>query len=386
MILHVDMDAFFASVEQLDHPELKGKCVIVGGTSNRGVVSAANYDARKFGVHSAMPMFQARQKCPQAVFLKPRHKRYSDISSIVMSVLESFSPLVEQVSIDEAFVDIAGCESMHGTPLEIGAKIKRKIYNTVHLTCSVGIAPLKFLAKIASDLDKPDGLTYIPPDEVDSFIRALPIRKVPGVGAHTGEQLERLGIKNLGDVRRYSEKKIVERLGKYGRRLYELASGIDRSSVHAEHAVKSVSSEETLSVDTTDKELLKKHLLKHADDVGRELRSQELKAGTVFVKIKFYDFTQKSRQLKMEQYTDSTEIIYQTAVRLLEAFSLNKKIRLIGVGASELSSEGRPVQLSLFTQSKNNTAKWEKLDRAVDAISEKFGRRAIQKAALKDKE
>jgi DNA polymerase-4 len=206
------------------------------------------------------------------------------------------------------------------------------------------------------------------------------------VGTHTGEQLERLGIKNLGDVRRYSEKQIVERLGKYGRRLYELASGIDRSSVHAERAVKSVSSEETLSVDTLDKDLLKKYLLKHADDVGRELRSQELKAVTVFIKIKFYDFTQKSRQIKMEQYTDSTAIIYQTAVRLLEAFSLNKKVRLIGVGVSDLSSEGRPVQLSLFTQSKNATGKWEKLDRAVDAISEKFGRGAIKKAVLKDKE
>jgi DNA polymerase IV len=386
MIVHVDMDAFFASVEQLDQPELKGKCVIVGGTSNRGVVSAASYEARKFGVHSAMPMFQARQKCPHAVFLKPRHKRYSEISSLVMSVLESFSPLVEQVSIDEAFVDISGSESMYGSPSEMGAKIKQKIYDTAHLTCSVGIAPLKFLAKIASDLNKPNGLAYIPPQQVESFIHDLPIRKVPGVGAHTGKQLETLGVYKLGDVRRYTEKQIVDRLGKYGVRLYELSSGIDRSAVHPERPVKSVSSEETLSIDTLDKDRLKKYLLKHAEEVGRELRSQELKATTVTLKIKFSDFTQKSRQIKMDQYTDATEIIYQTASRLLDAFPLNKKVRLIGVGASDFFSADRPVQLSLFPQSKNSRFKWEKLDRAVDAISEKFGRNVIQKAVLKEKD
>jgi DNA polymerase-4 len=386
MILHVDMDAFFASVEELDHPELKGKCVIVGGTSNRGVVAAASYEARKFGVHSAMPMFQARRKCPHAVFLKPRHRRYGEISSVVMSVLESFSPLVEQVSIDEAFVDIGGCESIFGSPLETGAKIKKKIHETVCLTCSAGIAPLKFLAKIASDLNKPDGLTYISPRQVDAFIHDLSIRKVPGVGPNTESRLARWGIQTLGDVKRYSQKQIVGRLGKYGVRLYELASGIDRSTVQSERPVKSVSSEETLSSDTLDKDLLKKYLLKHAGDVGRELRSQALRAGTVILKIKFSDFTQKSRQIKMEHHTDSTEIIYQTAARILDAFPLNRKVRLIGVGASDFFSADRPVQMSLFTQPENSSAKWEKLDRAVDAISEKFGREAIRKATLKDDE
>jgi DNA polymerase IV len=380
------MDAFFASVEQLDHPELKGKCVIVGGTSGRGVVSAASYEARKFGVHSAMPMFQARQKCPHAVFIKPRHKRYSEISAIVMSVLESFSPLVEQVSIDEAFVDIAGCEPMYGSPPEMAAKIKQKIYDAVHLTCSIGIAPLKFLAKIASDLNKPDGLTYIAPHQVESFVHDLPIRKVPGVGTHTGNNLERMGIKTLGDVKQHGEKQMIDRLGKYGRRLYELASGIDRSLVHTEHEVKSVSSEETLASDTLDKPFLKKYLLKHAEDVGRELRSQGLKAGTITLKIKFSDFTQKSRQTKMERFTDSTEIMYQAAVKLLDAFPLNKKVRLIGVAASDFFSTDRPVQLTLFKQHQDMSSKWEKLDRTVDAISEKFGREAVKKAALKDKD
>jgi DNA polymerase-4 len=378
------MDAFFASVEQLDHPELKGKCVIVGGTSGRGVVAAASYEARKFGVHSAMPMFQARQKCPHGVFIKPRHKRYSEISSVIMSALESFSSLVEQISIDEAFVDISGCGSLFGSPLEVGKKIKEKIDDTVHLTCSVGIAPLKFLAKIASDLEKPDGLTLIGTDRVESFIKDLPIRKIPGVGPNTEGQLARLGIKKLGDVRRYTEKQIIDRLGKYGVRLYELASGIDRSAVDPEHEVKSISSEETLFTDSSDKHLLKKHLLKHAEDVGRELRSQELKAGTVVLKIKFSDFTQKTRQTQMEGRTNAAEIIYQTAVKLLDDFPLSKQVRLIGVGASDFSSTGKPVQMSLFDRPKITAAKWEKLDRAVDAISEKFGHDAIIKATLKD--
>ncbi len=386
MILHMDMDAFYTSVEQIDHPELKGKCVIVGGTSNRGVVATANYEARKFGVHSAMPIYQARQKCPHAVFLKPRFQRYSEVSSKVISVLESFSPLVEQVSIDEAFVDITGCGSIYGSPENIGTKVKQKVWDTVHLTCSVGIAPLKFLAKIASDLKKPDGLTYIGPEQVEAFIHTLPIRKISGVGAHTGDQLERLGIHTLGDVRRYSEKQLINRLGKYGTRLHELASGIDRSHVSGDRPVKSVSSEETLSADTFDTELLKKILLKHSEDVGRELRKQGLKAQTIVLKIKYSDFIQKTRQAKLDRLTNSSEIIYRQSVKLLEDFPLPKAVRLIGVGASGLFSENEPVQLCLFPQPDNGAGKWEKLDQAVDSISEKFGRDVIKKAVLKKDE
>lgn len=386
MILHVDMDAFFTSVEQLDHPELKGKCVIVGGTSNRGVVSAASYEARKFGVHSAMPMYQARQKCPHAVILSPHHRRYSEISSIVMSALESFSPVVEQISIDEAFIDISGCESIHGMPLEIGKKVKHKIFDTVHLTCSVGIAPLKFLAKIASDFQKPDGLTCISPDAVEEFIKGLPISKIPGVGPQTEKQLDRLKIYTLGDVRRYSEKQIIKHLGKYGRRLYELASGIDGSAVRADRPVKSVSGEETLPKDTLDKNLLKRYLLKHAEDVGRELRKQGLKAKTVTLKIKLSDFTQKSRQMQLVHQSNSSEIIYKASIKLLEAFPLSKPVRLIGVGASDFSVKSGPVQLTLFEQPGKESGRWEKVDRTVDAITEKFGPEAIKKAVLKDDE
>lgn len=383
MILHVDMDAFFASVEQLDHPEFAGKCVIVGGDANRGVVCAASYEARKFGVHSAMPMFQARRKCPHGVFVRPRHRRYAEISAEVMALLGSFSPLVEPVSIDEAYVDIAGCGTAFGEPAVIGQKIKEKIRAHLNLTCSVGIAPLKFLAKIASDMRKPDGLTVIVPEDVENMIAALPIDRVPGVGPRTGRQLDRLGIRTLGDVRRYTEQQMIARLGKYGGRLYELSCGIDRFEVRPDRLAKSISSEETFAEDTRDRSILNRYLLKHAEDVGRDLRKEGVKAKTVNVKIKFSDFTQVTRQVQLERPTASSEIIYRAAVKLVEGFPLVKPVRLIGVGASDFMAKAGPVQLSLFSQPENNAAKWEKADRAMDAIFEKFGRRAIMKASLR---
>lgn len=387
MIVHVDMDAFFASVEQLDHPELAGKCVIVGGESNRGVVCAASYAARKYGVHSAMPMYQARRKCPHAVIVRPRHRRYAEVSSRVMELLGSFSPLVEPVSIDEAFIDITGCGAVFGTPAVIGKRIKEKVRDRLGLTCSVGMAPLKFLAKIASDMNKPDGLTVILFEDVENVIAALPIGRVPGVGPRTGRQLDRLGIRTLGDVRRYSEEQLTKRLGKYGRRLHELSRGIDRSEVRPDRPAKSISSEETFSEDTFDKSVLKHYLLKHAEDVGRDLRKEGVKAKTITVKIKFADFTQITRQVRLERPTAVSEIIYRAAEKILDAFALSQPVRLIGVGASDFSIKDGPVQLSLFPQAdqtETNAAKWEKADRAMDAISEKFGRRAVIKATLKD--
>ncbi len=383
MIIHVDMDAFFASVEQLDNPEIADKPVIVGGTSNRGVVAASSYEARKFGVFSAMPIFQARQKCPQGIFIGPRGWRYKEVSVHVMSILSSFSPVIEQVSIDEAFMDVAGCESMFGTPTEIGVKIKQKIKSDVHLTCSVGIAPLKFLAKIASDMDKPDGLTVIAPDEVDAFIKTLPVSKISGVGKQTARHLEKMGIVILGDVKRYTREKIVARLGKYGNRLYELGNGIDRSEVNVHRSVKSISTEETLAVDIIDVERLKKYLLKHSEDVGRQLRQKGRKARTVTLKIKHSDFKQVTRQTKLPYYTFSSEKIYKAAVNLLENYPLSKPVRLIGVGASDLDDKKQAVQMDLFSGSDGGVGKWEKVDTTVDAIVEKFGKDVIIKAGLK---
>ena len=253
MILHVDMDAFFASVEQLDNPKLAGKCVIVGGLSGRGVVSAASYEARKFGVHSAMPMYLARQKCPHGVFFSPRMERYSEISEKIMAILGTFSPLVEPVSIDEAYVDISGCKRLHGDYLKIGSAIKKKIRESVGLGCSVGIAPNKFLAKIASDMNKPDGLTVISPENAGRFAESIPIGKVPGVGKAKFSEFEQIGIKLLGDVKKYPIEMLLKRFGKYGYRLLELSSGSDDSPVVPFSRSKSISCETTLEKNTCDK-------------------------------------------------------------------------------------------------------------------------------------
>lgn len=382
MIIHVDMDAFFASVEQLDNPGLAGKPVIVGGTSNRGVVAASSYEAREFGIYSAMPIFQARQKCPRGIFISPRRDRYQEISRQVMSILSSFTPLVEQVSIDEAFMDVTGCESMFGPAPEIGSQIKARIKDRLDLHCSVGIAPLKFLAKIASDMDKPDGLTFIPPEQVEEFIDNLPVRKVSGVGQKAAAHLLETGIVNLGDVKKFSREKLVKRLGKYGHRLFELAHGIDRSRVCRQRPVKSVSTEETLAVDINDKSRLKKYLLKHAEEVGRQLRQKGRKAGTVTLKIKHSDFRQKTRQARLPRLTCSSEKIYQAAVALLENYHLKSPVRLVGVGVSDLDDPFRPSQMELFSEGEDGFEKWEKVGLVVDGITARFGPDMIKKAGL----
>ena len=385
MILHIDMDAFYASVEQLDDPSLKGKCVIVGGQSNRGVVSAASYEARKFGIHSAMPIFQARQKCPQGIFVYPRMQRYKEISRKVMALLQTFSPLVETVSIDEAYLDISGTERLLGSAEDIGRQIKARIKDSIHLTCSVGIAPNRFLAKIASDMDKPDGLTIIPPESVDRFITTLPIRKVPGVGAKTHRQLATMGIRNLGDVCRWPQSKVYQRLGKYGQRLYELACGIDHTPVAPNSPHKSVSSEETLAVDTADKNLLWAYLLKHSEDVARQLRRQNVRAKTVTLKLQTSDFKIITRSKTLDRTTQSTNVIYTEARQLLQKYRLNHKVRLIGVGTSGLTITEAPVQQDLFASRSTQPEGWEKVDQTVDHIIEKFGRSAIRRGSLKKK-
>jgi len=386
MILHIDMDAFYASVEQLDNPDLKGKCVIVGGQSNRSVVSAASYEARKYGVRSAMPVFMAKRKCPEGVFVPPRIERYKEVSKIIMKLLCDFSPLVEPVSIDEAYMDITGCDRLLGSPEQVGIHIKEKIKKKVNLTCSVGIAPNKFLAKIASDIDKPDGLFIIKPDEAHEFIKSLPIEKVPGIGKKTGSLLENLGITTLGDVKKYRKKMLLNRLGKAGRRLIELSACIDNSPVTPFAQRKSVSTEHTLSDDTLDTAILKKFLLKHSEDVGRELRRLEVKAKTITLKLKHADFKQITRSATIDSPTQSSETIYSTACRLLSKYRLKTKIRLIGVGASSFVPSAMPFQMELFERKEEKGNNWEKVERAIDTIIEKFGKDAVRRAALTENE
>ena len=384
MILHIDMDAFYASVEKLDDPRLKHKCVIVGGTSNRGVVSAASYEARRFGVHSAMPIYQAKQRCPHGVFVPPRMGRYKEVSKKVMALLKEFSPLVEPVSIDEAYMDITGCRRLFGEPHEIAHEIKRKIKETLQLTCSVGVAPNKFLAKIASDLEKPDGLTLIMPEQVPQFIESLPIKKVPGVGKKTVRQLEALGIRILGDVQRLPEKALLKHLGKFGRRLLALSSGSDASPVTPHTPHKSISTEHTLAADTRDVKLLKRYLLRQSAEVARQLRQAGVHARTIVIKIKNADFKTVTRRTTIAVPTQSSETIYKHAAQLIDNFKITQKIRLIGVGTTGFSAVTASVQMSLFDQEEKPNDNWEKVDKALDSISQKFGKNVIGRATFKD--
>jgi DNA polymerase-4 len=384
MILHLDMDAFYASVEQLDNPGLKGKCVIVGGTSNRGVVSAASYEARQFGVRSAMPIYQAKQKCPHGIFVPPHMGRYKTVSKKIMAILKEFSPLVEPVSIDEAYMDITGCQRLFGEPQEIAWEIKRKVKERVQLTCSVGVAPNKFLAKIASDMEKPDGLTLILPDKVREFIATLPIKKVPGVGKKMNRQLELLGIRTLGDAQRLPEKTLVKHLGKFGKRLQALASGTDDSPVtpHAPH--KSISSERTLAADTRDVKLLKRYLLRQSEEVAKQLRKAGVRAKTITIKIKDANFKQVTRRTTFAIPTQSSKTIYRQAEKLLDDYKMTQKIRLIGVGTSGFSSVTVPVQVGLFDRDEEIETEWQKVDQTLDTITRKFGKGAVKRASLSD--
>ena len=382
MILHIDMDAFFASVEQLDHPELKGKALVVGGDSGRGVVAAASYEARRYGIHSAMPMFMAKQRCPHLVIVSSRRGRYSEVSRSVMAILHRYSPIVEQVSIDEAYLDAAGCGRLYGPPEAMAHAIKTDIRKKVALTCSIGVAPLKFLAKIASDLQKPDGLTVIVRETVPGVIAALPVEKVPGVGKHAHEQLRQMGITTLGDVRKIKPSVLVDRLGKFGHRLVDLAHGRDESTVTPHSPTKSISTERTLSADTRDRELLKQHLLAQSQEVGRQLRRQGFLARTITLKLKDKDFKQITRSVTLDRPSQSSETLYRTAESLLARQVLNKAIRLIGVGASALIADTTPQQACLFPGVDRKESEWEKVDRTVDRIAERFGQSAVHRGSL----
>jgi len=382
MILHIDMDAFFASVEQKDHPELRGKCVIVGGKSERGVVTTASYEARRYGVHSAMPMFEARRRCPHGIIVPGRMTRYKTISRQIMRLLQDFTPHMEPVSIDEAFLDISDGHRLFGPPERVGRSIKNKILQATGLTCSIGVAPLRFLAKIASDMEKPDGLTIIHHEEVPTFIAQLPVRKIPGVGKVTHDQLKRMNLNTLGDAQRFPHDMLISRLGKFGHRLIALSRGEDPTPVTPHSPTKSVSSESTLAQDTIDRTVLQNLLLHHAEDVGRQLRRLQLKARTITLKIKHADFHQITRSKTLDRPIQATEPIFKQAGDLFNHYPLRQKVRLIGVGASNFIAAATPVQTDLFPDKNGEALNWEKIDHAVDAINDKFGRGQISKASL----
>ena len=384
MILQIDMDAFFAAVEQRDNPTLKNKPVIISGNSKRSVVATASYEARKFGIGSAMPVFQAKQKCDHLIIVPGNMKKYRADSKKIMEIMSHFSPLVEQVSIDEAYVDIEGCERLFGSPEDIARTIKKQIYNELSLTCSVGIAPLKFLSKIASDMNKPDGITIIKRSQVKDVVFSLPIQKVPGIGKNTMKIMKILQIKTLGDINKFSLPILTRKFGKMGQKLLELSNGIDPSKVETNYTRKSISSETTLLKDIFDFETIKQMILDRSQIVGRELRKKNLVCENVVIKLKFSDFSQITRSKKLDTSICSSSAIFNEALSLYKKIQLKKRIRLVGVGVTALKDKNTPVQMQLIQDLDRQKKQWESVDSAVDSISEKFGTHIIKKASLNE--
>jgi DNA polymerase-4 len=376
-ILHVDLDAFFAAVEQRDRPELRGRPVIVGGDPRaRGVVSAASYEARAFGVRSAMPLRTAAALCPDGVFLPVDGAKYRRESRRVMEILGRFTPLLEQVSIDEAFLDVAGSEALFGSPEEIARKIKSAVRSEVGLTASVGVATTKLVAKVASDLRKPDGLVVVAPGGEAAFLAPLPIGRLWGVGEQTRATLAEQGVRTIGQLAELPVDVLVRRLGAHGAALHERALGIDPSPVTPEVAAKSVSHEHTFDVDTSDPEVIERTLLALSEGVASRLRAGHVRASTVAVKVRDSTFRTVTRQRTLPEPTDLADPIYRTALELARPEIRGRRIRLLGVGAHGL---GEPAQLGLFaTEDPRRRAAVE----AQDAIRRKYGSRALTRARL----
>lgn len=345
MILHLDMDAFFASVEQLDNPRLRGRPVIVG-QGRRGVVATASYEARKFGVHSAMPVGQARKLCPHGVFLRGRHARYSALSREIMDALGGFSPVVEKASIDEAYLDLKGQAPSYEAAMRAGRAVKDRVRAvTGGLTCSVGLAPVKFLAKICSDMNKPDGIFVLDPADVDPFLLMLPVTRLPGVGKSMGASLEAIGIVTVEQLRRLSRDFLVGKYGKWGGVLHDRAYGVDPRPVHENLPPKSESSENTFQTDTADKALLKEKLYAHALRIEASLKKRSLAGRTVTLKIKFNDFRQITRSKTIPGRIDDAESICRQACSLLDSAEINLPVRLIGVCVSGFEARAERLWL-----------------------------------------
>lgn len=387
-ILHADMDAFYASIEQRDHPELRGRPVIVGANSARGVVAAASYEARKFGVRSAMPGFKARALCPQGVFLPANIARYAEVSEQVHAVFRSFTPEIEPIALDEAFLDITGSERLFGGPLELATRLKRLVLDRTELTISVAVAPNKLVAKIACTLAKPDGLKVVPPTEVRALLDPLPLRRLWGVGPVLGARLARLGLKTFADLVRYDAEQLAREFGDRAAELQALAAGVDTRPVMSERAAKSIGEENTFETDTLEPEKVSAVLTAHADEVARRLRRSGYAGSTVTLKIKLgtargrrearafgedepvYPVLTRSKTLRAA--TNDGGVIRQVALELWLAAKIQEPVRLLGVSVSQLI-QGERAQLELFTEQRPR----RELGRTLDAIRERFGRDAI---------
>ena len=380
IILHADMDAFYAAVEQLDRPELRGKALLIGGTGPRGVVSTASYEARPFGVGSAMPMALARRRCPHAIVLPPRFGRYHAVSKVVMDTLGTFSPLVEPLSLDEAFVDMTGCEVLFGDPPAMGEAVRRAVFEAAKLTVSVGVSTTKYVAKVASDCRKPDGLTVVGPDEVTDFLHPLPIDRLWGVGPRTRSRLKARGLDTIGDVAATPLDDLERWFGTLGAHIHALAHGLDDRAVIPERDAKSIGSENTLDADIIGEAAIRPWLLRAADTVARRLRAEGLTARGVRVKLRTSDFRLHTRQAILPSATHASRTIVATAESLLREFDPSAPVRLVGVAAFELGEAdgGEVHQLDLFDAPHRKHD--ERLDRTLDVVHERFGEGALTRA------
>ncbi len=377
-ILHVDLDAFFAAVEQRDRPELRGRPVVVGGggPTDRGVVSAASYEARRYGIRSAMPLRTAGALCPDAVFLPVDGRKYQAVSRQVMAILRRFTPLVEPISIDEAFLDVTGSAALFGSGPEIARRIKSAIRDELDLTASVGVATTKLVAKIASELRKPDGFVVVRPGEEAAFLAPLPISRLWGVGPRTAQALLDYGVRSIGDLARLPPDLLVRRFGKHGADLGDRARGIDPDPVGDGEAAKSIGHEHTFDVDTNDREVIERTLLAMADGVAGRLRSAGVKAGTIHVKIRDSSFRTITRQRTLAEPTDLTEPIWHAALELARPELRGIRVRLLGVTASHL---GEREQLGMFS---SEDSRRRKAVEAADALRRRYGERVVTRARL----
>jgi len=381
-IIHLDMDAFFPAVEVLDDPTLRGLPVIVGGTSNRGVVSSASYEARKFGVHSSMPIVEARRRCPYGIFLPVRMQRYKEISRAIFAIFKRYTPLVEPLSIDEAFLDVSGSMRLFGTPPEIAASIKRDVQKELNLTVSAGVATNKSIAKIASDYQKPDGLTVVKPGTEQQFLNPLPIERLWGAGPTTCKSLRLLGVTTIGDLARLSPTLLTAKFGKQGTAMHRLACGIDKRAVETAQGLKSIGNEETFDRDVLDSTVAKQELLALATKVGGRLRHAGSVGRTISLKVKYNDFKQITRSITLTNPIDDGGVIYRSCCSLLEKTEVGRRpVRLLGVTVSNLCDPTAPQQQSLF-DNHESAEKTGRLNQAVDQIQDTYGEGTIMPGTL----
>jgi DNA polymerase-4 len=382
-ILHVDMDAFFVSVEELENPSLKGKAVVVGADpEGRGVVAAASYEARKFGVHSAQPIQQAKKLCPHAIFLRGRHEKYREYSERISEIFSQFTPVVEMMSIDEAYLDLTGCDRLHGSAFRAADRLIRGVKERTGLDCSIGVSTSHLVSKIASDQAKPHGLLYVPPGCEARFLAPLPIRRMPGIGKVTEAELRALGIQTIGDLQRWSPEGLKQRFGRYGEWLSMKARGEDTGAYAYHEDAKSISHETTFDVDTADTEELERALSYLAQLVGRRLRGHAFFARTVGLKLRYADFRTLTRDLTLDEPTHLDSVIYENVLRLFQrARNPRLKVRLVGVRASNL--ERAPFERNLFEASQKD--KLDRLYEAADKVRDRFGFDALQLARSLDR-